>query len=96
LTDSPACLVAGAHDMDAQMKKIMEAAGQKVPETKPSFEINTDHPLVQKLNDEQDDERFNDLTKVLFDQAALASGDQLKEPGAFVSRLNKLLLDLSK
>ena len=96
LTDSPACLVAGAHDMDAQMKKIMEAAGQQIPESKPSFEINPEHPLVQKLNDEQNDERFNDLTHVLFDQAALASGEQLKEPGAFVSRLNKLLLDLSK
>jgi len=96
LTDSPACLVSGAHDMDAQMRKIMEAAGQKVPETKPSFEVNPEHPLVKKLNEEQNDERFNDLTHVLFDQAALASGEQLKEPGAFVSRLNKLLLDLSK
>ena len=96
LTDSPACLVAGAHDMDAQMKKIMEAAGQAVPETKPSFEVNPEHPLVQKLNEEQNDERFNDLANVLFDQAALASGEQLKDPGAFVSRLNKLLLDLSK
>ena len=96
LTDSPACLVAGAHDMDAQMRKIMEAAGQKVPESKPSFEVNPDHPLVKKLHDEANDERFNDLAYVLFDQAALASGDQLKDPGAFVSRLNKLLLDLSK
>jgi len=96
LTDSPACLVSGAHDMDAQMKKIMEAAGQSVPETKPSFEFNPEHPLVKKLNEEQNEERFNDLTHVLFDQAALASGEQLKEPGAFVSRLNKLLLDLSK
>ena len=96
LTDSPACLVAGMHDMDAQMKKIMEAAGQQIPDSKPSFEINPEHPLVKKLNDEQNDERFNDLTHVLFDQAALASGEQLKEPGAFVSRLNKLLLDLSK
>jgi molecular chaperone HtpG len=96
LTDSPACLVAGAHDMDAQMRKIMEAAGQKVPESKPSFEVNPDHPLVKKLHDEANDERFNDLAYVLFDQAALASGEQLKDPGAFVSRLNKLLLDLSK
>lgn len=96
LTESPACLVAGAHDMDAQMKKILEAAGQAVPETKPSFEINPEHPLVQQLNGEQNDDRFNDLALVLFDQAALASGEQLKEPGAFVSRLNKLLLDLSK
>jgi molecular chaperone HtpG len=96
LTDSPACLVSGAHDMDAQMRKIMEAAGQKVPESKPTFEVNPEHPLVKKLNEEQNDERFNDLTYVLFDQAALASGEQLKEPGAFVTRLNKLLLDLSK
>jgi molecular chaperone HtpG len=96
LTDSPACLVSGAHDMDAQMKKIMEAAGQPVPDSKPSFEINPEHPLVKLLNTETDDERFNDLTYVLFDQAALAMGDQLKEPGAFVTRLNKLLLDLSK
>jgi len=96
LTDSPACLVSGAHDMDAQMKKIMEAAGQAVPDSKPSFEVNPEHPLVMKLNEESNDERFNDLTHVLFDQAALASGEQLKEPGAFVTRLNKLLLDLSK
>ncbi len=96
LTDSPACLVAGAHDMDAQMRKIMEAAGQKVPESKPSFEVNPDHPLVKKLHEEPNDDRFNDLAYVLFDQAALASGEQLKDPGAFVSRLNKLLLDLSK
>jgi molecular chaperone HtpG len=96
LTDSPACLVVGEHDMGAQMKKIMEAAGQHVPENKPIFELNPDHPLVQKLNGEQDEERFNALTHILFDQAALASGEQLKEPGAFVSRLNKLILDLSR
>lgn len=96
LTDSPACLVANAYDMGAQMKKIMEAAGQKVPDSKPNFELNPEHPLVKKLNTEQNDERFNDLAFVLFDQAALASGQQLKAPGEFVARLNKLLLDLSK
>lgn len=96
LTDSPACLVVGEQDMGAQMRRIMEAAGQNLPESKPIFELNPDHPLVKRLNDEQNDERFNDLTLVLFDQAALASGDSLKEPGAFVTRLNKLLLDLSK
>jgi len=96
LTDSPACLVVGEQDMGAQMRRIMEAAGQSLPESKPIFELNPEHPLVKRLNDEQNDERFNDLAWVLFDQAALASGDSLKEPGAFVSRLNKLLLDLSK
>ncbi|WP_250657807.1 molecular chaperone HtpG [Alkalimarinus coralli] len=96
LTDSPACLVVGEQDMGAQMRRIMEAAGQSLPDSKPIFELNPEHPLVTRLNEEQNDDRFNDLAWVLFDQAALASGDALKEPGAFVSRLNKLLLDLSK
>ena len=95
LTDSPACLVVGDHDMGAQMKKIMEAAGQKVPDSKPIFEINVEHPLVQRLENEKQDERFQELSAVLFDQATLASGEQLEDPGAYVSRLNRLLLDLS-
>ncbi|BES71776.1 molecular chaperone HtpG [Marinobacter nanhaiticus D15-8W] len=95
LTESPACLVVGDYDMGAQMKKIMEAAGQKVPESKPIFEINTDHPLVARLEQEKSDEQFTDLAAVLLDQATLASGEQLKDPGSYVSRLNRLLLDLS-
>ncbi|MEH6627496.1 MAG: molecular chaperone HtpG [Motiliproteus sp.] len=96
LVDSPACLVVGEHDMGAQMRSIMEAAGQKLPDTKPSFEINPEHPLVNKLNDEADMDRFNDLSLVLFDQASLAEGGQLENPAAYVQRLNKLLLSLSQ
>ena len=95
LTDSPACLVVGDFDMGAQMRKIMEAAGQKVPESKPIFEINVEHPLVQRLEKEASDERFGELAAVLFDQASLSSGQQLKDPGAYVARLNRLLLELS-
>lgn len=95
LTDSPACLVVGDFDMGAQMKKIMEAAGQKVPESKPIFEINVDHPLVQRLESEKGEERFNELSAVLLDQATLASGEQLPDPGAYVTRLNRLLLELA-
>jgi molecular chaperone HtpG len=95
LTDSPACLVVGDFDMGAQMKKIMEAAGQKVPDSKPIFEINVDHPLVQRLENEKSDERFNELSAVLLDQATLASGEQLRDPGAYVTRLNRLLLELA-
>ncbi|MAA65512.1 MAG: molecular chaperone HtpG [Alteromonadaceae bacterium] len=95
LTDSPACLVVGDYDMGAQMKKIMEAAGQKVPDSKPIFEINVDHPLVGRLEQEKSDTQFGDLASVLFDQATLASGEQLQDPGAYVSRLNRLLLDMS-
>ncbi|MCH8498959.1 MAG: molecular chaperone HtpG [Marinobacter sp.] len=95
LTDSPACLVVGDFDMGAQMRKIMEAAGQKVPDSKPIFEINVEHPLVQRLEKETSDERFGELAAVLFDQASLSSGQQLKDPGAYVARLNRLLLELS-
>lgn len=95
LTDSPACLVVGDFDMGAQMKKIMEAAGQKVPDSKPIFEINVDHPLVQRLESEKGEERFNELSAVILDQATLASGEQLPDPGAYVSRLNRLLLELA-
>ncbi|HCH33376.1 MAG TPA: molecular chaperone HtpG [Oceanospirillaceae bacterium] len=95
LTDSPACLVVGEDDMGLQMRRIMESAGQAMPATKPTFELNPRHPLVAKLNDEADEDRFGELTRVLFDQAQLAEGGQLEDPAAYVSRLNKLLLELS-
>jgi len=94
LTDSAACLAMGEHEMGEQMRKIMEASGQAVPETKPIFEINPEHPLVEKLDKESDEERFADLISVLFDQASLSQGRQLDDPGAYSRRLNKLLLEL--
>ncbi len=95
LTDSPAVLVIGDNDMGMQMRKIMEAAGQSMPEAKPIFEINPTHPLLEKLDQEPDEDRFADLTHILFDQAALAAGETLKDPASYVSRLNKLLLEMS-
>ncbi|MDP4916510.1 MAG: molecular chaperone HtpG, partial [Haliea sp.] len=96
LTESPACLVVGDFDMGAQMKRILEAAGQPVPESKPILEINPSHPLLQMLDGEQDEARFGDLALVILDQATLAEGGQLEDPASFVSRLNSLLLQLSK
>jgi molecular chaperone HtpG len=95
LTDSAACLVVGDYDMGAQMRRIMEAAGQPVPESKPILEINPGHPLVKMLDQEVDEDRFADLGNILFDQANLAEGGQLKDPAAYVARMNKLLLQLS-
>jgi molecular chaperone HtpG len=95
LTESPACLVVGDHDMGAQMRRIMEAAGQPVPESKPILEVNPSHPLLEMLDQEPDEDRFADLASVVFDQANLAEGGQLEDPAAYVSRLNKLLLTLS-
>ncbi len=95
LTDSPACLVVGEQDMGAQMRRILEQAGQAVPESKPIFEVNPEHPLVVKLDHESDEDRFADLADILFDQAHLAEGGSLDDPAAYVSKLNKLLLELS-
>ncbi|AEA70534.1 Chaperone protein HtpG [Pseudomonas brassicacearum] len=95
LTDSPAILAIGEQDLGLQMRQILEASGQKVPDSKPIFEFNPAHPLVEKLDNEQSEERFGDLSHILFDQAALAAGDSLKDPAAYVRRLNKLLVELS-
>ncbi|VVN07721.1 Chaperone protein HtpG [Pseudomonas fluorescens] len=95
LTDSPAILAIGEQDLGMQMRQILEASGQKVPDSKPIFEFNPAHPLIEKLDNEQSDERFGDLSHILFDQAALAAGDSLKDPAAYVRRLNKLLVELS-
>ncbi|WP_448133408.1 molecular chaperone HtpG [Stenotrophomonas rhizophila] len=95
LTDSPAILAIGEQDLGLQMRQILEASGQKVPDSKPVFEFNPGHPLIGKLDQEADSARFDDLSRVLFEQAALAAGDTLKDPAAYVRRLNKLLLELS-
>jgi molecular chaperone HtpG len=96
LTDSPACVVADDHDMSSQMQKLMESVGQAIPEAKPIFELNPEHQLVKHLNVEQDEDKFAQWSEVLLDQALLAERGSLKDPAAFVAKLNKLMLDLSK
>lgn len=91
LTDSPACLVSESFGMSRTMERIMKSAGQNVPTSKPVFEINTDHALVTRLNGEGNDDRFRELTEILYDQAVLSEGAQLDDPAAFVRRLNTLL-----
>lgn len=95
LTSSPACLTVAEHEMGAQMRRIMEAAGQEMPETKPTMEINVEHPLLKRLDQEADEERFSDLTQILLDQAVLAEGSSLDDPATYVARLNKLLVEMS-
>ncbi len=101
LTDSPACLVTGAYDMSLNMERIMKEAGQGMDMmgmggAKPTLEINPGHSLVAAIKDEQDDERFADITNILFDQAILSEGGQLDDPAAFVHKLNALLQSLLK
>ncbi|TCS42468.1 molecular chaperone HtpG [Reinekea marinisedimentorum] len=94
LVESPACIVVGDNDMGAQMRRIMEAAGQAVPDSKPILELNPEHPLVQRLEKEENETRFNDLASILLEQARLSEGSTLKDAAGFVSRLNKLLLEM--
>lgn len=91
LSESPTCLVLDAFDPGFQMRQLMEAAGQKMPEVKPILEINPSHSLISRLAEEGDDARFADLAMVLLDQAALAEGAQLDDPAAYVRRVQRLL-----
>lgn len=93
LTDSPACLVADEHELSGNLMRMLKAAGQNAPESKPILEINPDHPLVQRLKYEE--AKFGDWSNILFDQAALAEGGTLADPAGFVKRLNEMLLALS-
>ncbi len=96
LTNSPACLVADAYDIGANLERVLKAAGQKAPASKPILEINPEHPIVTRLKAEADAKRFEDWTRILHDQALLAEGGELEDPGSFVTRLNSLLLELMK
>ncbi len=96
LTDSPSCLVVEKHDINVSMQKLLKQVGQNVPNLEPILEINPDHPLVKRLKDESSEQRFADLTHVLFDQAMLSEGGQLEDPASFVKRMNDLLLILVK
>ncbi len=95
LTSSPACLVAGAQDLSGNLERMLKAAGQNVPHSKPVLEINPQHPIVQKIKSEAGQERFSDWSFILFDQAMLSEGGQLEDPAGFVHRLNGLMLALA-
>lgn len=91
LTESPTCIVADEHDMGLEMQRILQATGQKMPIAKPIFEINPEHPLIEKLHNITDDSKFEQWTVVLFEQAVLAEGGALENPADFVARMNQLL-----
>ena len=92
LTDSASCIVLNEHDMALYMQQLMKQAGQAMPSSKPTLEINIEHPIFKKLSDEKDKEVFADWTTLLFEQAVLAEGGQLEDPAGFVRKLNTLML----
>ncbi|MET3117194.1 molecular chaperone HtpG [Undibacterium sp. GrIS 1.8] len=93
LTDSPACLVADDNELSGNLMRMLKAAGQAAPESKPILEVNPDHPLVQRLKYEE--KKFDDWANILFDQAMLAEGGSLADPSSFVKRLNEMLLNVA-
>jgi molecular chaperone HtpG len=95
LTTSPACLVAGDHDLGRHLERLLKATGQAVTAARPVLEVNPSHPLVGRMGAEPDGERFGDWVELLYEQALLAEGGQLEDPSAFVRRMNRMLLELS-
>lgn len=94
LVDSPACVVTTEQDLTPQLRRMLEASGQQLPESKPILEINIEHPLVTRLSSETDDKRFGELSNIVLDHALLAEGAQLESPADYVQRINRYLLDL--
>lgn len=92
LKESAACLVIGEQDLGFQMRDLLKAAGQDTPETVPSLEINLEHPIVAMMVETGGEDRFEDLSWLLLEQATLVEGRTLEEPAAFVHRVNSLLL----
>ena len=95
LTESPACLVVDHYDMSQNLARVLKQLGQDAPLPTPIIEINLEHPLLQRMDAETDEDRFAELAKLVFDQALLAEGGQLEDPAGFVHRLNRLMLDMS-
>ena len=89
-----ACVVAGENELNPQLRRILEASGQALPDSKPILEINIEHPLVIRLAGETDDGRFAALANIVLDHALLAEGTQLENPAEYVKRMNSLLLEL--
>ncbi len=93
LTTSPACIVANEPEIDINLARRLRGSG--LP-SQPVLEINPKHPLVERLNRQQDDPRLADWAHVLYNQAVLTLGARIEEPAAFVSRLNDLLVALAE
>ena len=92
LVNSPACVVAGEQDINPQVRRMLEASGQKLPDSKPILEINIKHPIVNRLSGEADDGRFDALSNIVLDHALLAEGSQLDNPAEYVQRINEFML----
>ena len=96
LTKSPSCIVLNEHDMSMHMQQLLKQAGQDLPSSKPTLEVNVDHPMLKQMKSEKDEDRFGEWSSLLLDQAVLTEGGQLEDPAGFVHRMNDIMLTLAK
>lgn len=96
LVDSPACLIVDDDDMSQNLARVLKQLGQDAPMPTPIMELNVAHPLVERLEQEKDENRYSELANLLYDQSLLAEGGQLQDPAGFVHRLNRLMLEMSE
>jgi molecular chaperone HtpG len=92
LTDSPSCLALSDYEMAPHLARLLREAGQEMPESKPTLEINPQHALLKRVEAETDEAKARDLATLLLEQAEIAAGAQLPDPSAFVQRMNRVLL----
>ncbi|WP_049622743.1 molecular chaperone HtpG [Frateuria defendens] len=92
LTDSPSCLALSDYEMAPHLARLLREAGQTLPESRPTLEVNPAHALVQRVGTEADEAKARDLATLLLEQAEIAAGAPLPDPAAFVQRMNRLLL----
>ena len=92
LTESASCLVLSEQELAMHMRRMLEQAGQAMPDSKPVLEVNLDHQLLKQVSAVESDEEFKDWAELLFEQAVLAEGGQLEDPAGFVQRVNRLML----
>jgi len=92
LTDSPSCLALSDYEMAPHLARLLREAGQAMPESKPTLEINPAHALVKRVEAEADEAKAKDLATLLLEQAEISAGAQLPDPAAFVQRMNRVLL----
>jgi len=92
LTDSPSCLALSDYEMAPHLARLLREAGQDMPESKPTLEINPQHALVKRVEAEADEAKAKDLAMLLLEQAEISAGAQLPDPSAFVQRMNRVLL----
>ena len=92
LTDSPSCLALSDYEMAPHLARLLREAGQDMPESKPTLEINPAHPLVKRVETETDEAKARDLAMLLLEQAEISACAQLSDPAAFVQRMNRVLM----